>query len=84
MIGARAALTLAYASGVLTYGVLAMATNIPMLFLSRAMPLFLAAMQGLYIVVRYICKLASSVLLLYYGFVNVNIYDRKILLVTWV
>ncbi|XP_067951001.1 solute carrier family 22 member 18-like [Watersipora subatra] len=46
LMGARAALTLAYASGILTYGVLAFASSIPMLFLSRAMSLFLACMQG--------------------------------------
>lgn len=45
-MGARAALTLAYGSGILSYGVLAMANNVSMLFVSRALSVFLACMQG--------------------------------------
>lgn len=45
-MGARAALTLAYGCGIFSYGALAMATNISMLYLSRALAVFLACMQG--------------------------------------
>lgn len=44
--GARAAMTLAYGSGVVTYGLLSIAHSLPMLFLSRAAAVFLASMQG--------------------------------------
>ena len=46
LYGGRAALTLAFASSALTYGLLGMAWNIPFLFLSRMPSVFMHAMQG--------------------------------------
>ena len=48
LYGGRAALTLAFISSALSYGLLGMANSIPMLFISRLPSLFMHAMQGRY------------------------------------
>lgn len=46
LYGGRAALVLAFVSSTMTYGTLGFAYSIPVLFFSRAMSVFMHAMQG--------------------------------------
>ncbi len=46
LFGGRAALALAFVSSSLTYGILGLSYNIPVLFMSRLPVIFMHAMQG--------------------------------------
>lgn len=86
LLGGRAALTLAFASSALTYGILGFANSVVMVFLSRLPSIFMHSMQGRYINYTYILFVGQTSVkthtmlytsIIFYSKISVLIFHSK-------